>query len=259
MRKLHVAPNGSAGGSLLQAIRDDGRDEDVAVHLDDLSWGPIELANPAERETWWKLKDGGDFERSLTIFWERVLTTDERLVVWFARHAASELAFFEAFVDRLEDRAYDVIDVTGLQFPFTRQDGTRGMSQAAQSVGTENSDALRSLFGSEREITAQQRLTAQQHWRLLRSENAPFRIVTEAGLASAPVDHFDPLLLQQATTEWRMVAYLVGATMGCNMQPYLQVGDLPLLERVVSLVEQGKLLADGDPWRMQSCRVRLPD
>ena len=31
-----------------------------------------------------------------------------------------------------------------------------------------------------------------------------------------------------------------------------------LLGRVVSLVEQGKLLADGDPWDMRGTRVRLP-
>jgi hypothetical protein len=29
--------------------------------------------------------------------------------------------------------------------------------------------------------------------------------------------------------------------------------------RLVALVEEGKLLADGDPWDMRACRVRLPD
>jgi hypothetical protein len=89
-------------------------------------------------------------------------------------------------------------------------------------------------------------------------ENAAFRIVTPAGLASAPVDHFDPLLLERATSEWRKVAYVVGATMAYNSEPYYQVGDIMLLARVVALVGEGKLLADGDPWDMRSCRVRLP-
>jgi hypothetical protein len=42
-------------------------------------------------------------------------------------------------------------------------------------------------------------------------------------------------------------------------EPYFQVGDLMLQGRIVALVNEGKLLADGDPWDMQSCQVRLPD
>ena len=34
--------------------------------------------------------------------------------------------------------------------------------------------------------------------------------------------------------------------------------DTMLITRVVALVEAGKLLADGDPRDMRSCRVRLP-
>jgi hypothetical protein len=42
-------------------------------------------------------------------------------------------------------------------------------------------------------------------------------------------------------------------------EPYMQVGDVMLRMRIVAMVDEGKLLADGDPWEMQSCRVRLPD
>ena len=41
--------------------------------------------------------------------------------------------------------------------------------------------------------------------------------------------------------------------------PYMQVGDVMLLAHLVALVEERKLLADGDPWDMRACRVRLPD
>jgi len=65
------------------------------------------------------------------------------------------------------------------------------------------------------------------------------------------------LLLAEATSEWRKVARVVGGTMGHNSEPYYQVGDLMLLTRIVALVDEGKLLAEGDPWDMSS-RVRLP-
>jgi hypothetical protein len=75
-------------------------------------------------------------------------------------------------------------------------------------------------------------------------------------LVSISVDHFDPLLLAQATKQSQSVAQIVGNTMGYNSDPYFQVGDLMLQDRVVALVDEGRLLADGDPWTM-SCRILL--
>jgi hypothetical protein len=94
-------------------------------------------------------------------------------------------------------------------------------------------------------------------WRVLKQENAPFRIVTDAGLVSAPVDTFDPLWVERVTTEWRRAVSVVAETMGYNTEPYIQVADVMLLARVVALVNEGRLLADGDPWDMRTCRVRL--
>ena len=108
-------------------------------------------------------------------------------------------------------------------------------------------------------MTSPERDDAARRWQRLKSENAPFRIVTESGLISAPADIFDALLLERATKDWRKVARVIGETMGHNMEPYIQVGDLMLLTRIVALVDQGKLMAHGDPWLMRKCEVRLPD
>jgi len=108
---------------------------------------------------------------------------------------------------------------------------------------------LASLLGSERQFTAQEAAEARLQWRRLRAENAPFRVVTPAGLASAPIDYFDQLLMERVTSEWRKVARVVGDTMGL---------DIVLLRRVMALIDEGKLLAEGDPWDMHACRVRLP-
>ena len=84
-------------------------------------------------------------------------------------------------------------------------------------------------------------------------------VVSMAGLKSAPIDHFDPLILERVTTDWKGITRLVAETMVDNWDPYRQVGDVMLQARIVALVEGGKLLADGDPWDRRSCRVRLPD
>jgi hypothetical protein len=77
-------------------------------------------------------------------------------------------------------------------------------------------------------------------------------------LVSAPADHFDHLLMEQVTSEWSKVARIIGDTMGFNYEPYWQVGDIMLLGRVIALIDEGKLFAEGNPWDMHSCRVRLP-
>jgi hypothetical protein len=179
-----------------------------------------------------------------TDFWNRLMTTDDRLVVWFGRHSALESAFFLALSDRLEDRPFDIVDVTDVR---------------SGVVAVIPPNELANLIGSERPVGTEERTAARRRWRRLRKENAPFRVVTPDGLVSAPADHFDSAILEQATKEWQSAARIVGMTMAHNCEPYMQVGDIMLLVRVVDLIDQGKLLAQGEPWDMHACRLRLPD
>ncbi|MDP1752011.1 MAG: DUF3658 domain-containing protein, partial [Reyranella sp.] len=204
------------------------------------SCGPIDSDDHSARIAWWaRFYDIAEVTSDFETFWNRVETTDDRLIVWFGRHSAQELTFFLALADRLGDRPYDIVDVTG-------------------TVSIIPDNRLASLLGSERPITAQEREEAHRQWHQLRRENAPFRVVSPTGLVSAPIEHFDSLLVEQAAPEWRKIARVVGAAMAYSSEPYYQVGDLMLLTRVVALVEEGKLLADGDPWDMRACKVRLP-
>jgi hypothetical protein len=258
MRTLHVTPTDSAGGSLIQALRDAGRDDEVLPFRDDLSCGPIASDDAAARAEWWSDHyDRPEVEENLQSFWRGVTEFEGRLVVWFARHAALELAFFLALTDRLGERSFYLIDVTGRRFPFRRLDGSTVMGQPAQAVSIVQPQSLQSLLGTEQPITAEEQQKGREAWRRLRRENAPFRVVTEAGLVSAPIDYFDASLLAQATVEWQKVARVVGNTMGYNSEPYFQVYELMLQARVAALVGEGKLMAEGDPWDMAS-RIRLP-
>jgi hypothetical protein len=260
MKTLHIAPGDSAAGSLIKAIQDAGMNEPVLTGgHDDLSCGPIDADDPLVRRNWWA-KNHQDWrsEADGTAFWEQVFDPDNRPVVWFGRHSAFELAFFLHWAERLGERPYYLIDVTGLELPFTKKDGSQALSRPTAAVSIVRSEGLRSLLGSERLITQGEREEAQLHWRQLRRENAPFRIITEKGLTSAPADYFDHVLLEQATAEWQKIARIIGGAMADNCEPYFQVGDIMLLTRVVALVSEGKLLADGNPWEMRQCNVRLP-
>lgn len=258
---LHIAPGHSAGGSLRRAIRTCGRTDDVISYRDDLSCGPIDSEEPSARARWWAsmYDEYEEHDGDLDGFWKQVMSTSDRLVVWVGRHSAQEHAFFLALVDRLGDHPYDIIDVTGLQMPLTRPDGEPRLSSPKQAVSLMSETELASLFGTQRALTIKEREDAARRWQSLKSENAPFRIVADSGLVSAPADVFDALLLERASKDWRKVARVIAEAMGHNMEPYIQVGDLMLLTRIVALVDQGNLIAHGDPWLMRQCEVRLPD
>jgi hypothetical protein len=259
MKVLHVAPGDSAGGSLREALRLAGCQQEVLSFPDDLSCGPIAWGTSRERAAWWWHLHESRLEDDFEAFWLQVETTSKRLVVWFGRHSASELAFFLALADRLGERPYDIVDVTNLQGTFTRPDGTSGVAQPIGAVGIVPTDQLVLQLKTARPISPQEASDAGRLWQHLRTQNAPLRVVTPTGLASAPIDHFDSSILEQAAQEWRSAAYVIGSTMAHNCEPYMQVGDVMLLARLVALIEERKLLADGDPWDMRACRVRLPD
>lgn len=245
MKVLHVTPGDSVGGSLKQVLRLAGHQQEVLSFNDDLSCGPIAWGTARERAAWWSHVHAPRPEDALAAFWHRLETADEQLVVWFGRHSASELAFFLALTDRLGDRPYDIVDVSA--------------GQPAGAVAEAPADRLKPLLDIARPISPQETVDAGRLWQRLRTQNAPFRVVTSTGLASAPLDHFDSSILGQATREWLSAASVIGSTTAHNCELYLQVSDTLLRARLVALVEEGKLLADGDPWDVRTCRVRLPD
>ncbi|MBS0220492.1 MAG: DUF1835 domain-containing protein [Proteobacteria bacterium] len=200
MATLHVAPGDSAGGALQSAIGDSGRTDEVLRNWDDLSCGPVDPDDPPTREVWWaRVYETEDVDGDLTAFRDRIATSDERLVVWFGRHSASELAFFLAFAHRIGDRPFDIVDVTDLQWIATRRDGSTATIHPGK-LSILQPERLAPLIETARPITNREREEACSLWRRLRAENAPFRVVTPRGMESAPIDHFDHLLLERATT-----------------------------------------------------------
>jgi hypothetical protein len=149
MKTLHIAPGYSAGSSLEVALRDAGQYEGLLKWPDDLSAGPIHPGTPEQRDEWW---DHGDWDLAgrLRAFWQRVETADERFVVWFGRHDAKELAFFLNWSDRMGDRSYNIVDVTGIEFAVTRPAAGGASTWPAKSVSILKAGNVRSLLGSGR-------------------------------------------------------------------------------------------------------------
>lgn len=259
MKTLHITPGDSAAGSLRQALHLSGRVEEVIAFRDDLSWGPIASNDLSMRAAWWQEQiDWPEIEADLHSFWERVDTADDRIVVWFGRHSARELAFRLAWASRMGKRPYHVIDVTGLPVPARQRAGDAKITASAPAVSIVPAAELMTWFGTETPASPKEDIRHRREWEILKKENAPFRIVTSSGMTSAPLDYFDQLLLDQASSQWRKVARVVGGALMSSSEPYHQVGDFALHQRVVALIENGKLASVGDPWNMRYCEVRLP-
>jgi hypothetical protein len=225
-----------------QALLAAGSDDAVLAMPDDLSCGPIALGTLAERVEWWaRFCEPAEAEASLAAFWNTLDATSDPIVLWFSRDGADELAFFHACAERLADRQWHAMDVTG-----------RTLTNRVSSMQPET---LQSLLGQERQLSAPERLDAVEHWQRLRSENAPFRVAPDGELVSAPIDYFDGWLLTNAGVTPRRVLSLVGEAMVAFDR---QVGNVMLQERIAVLVAEGALLADGDPADVRSTRVYRP-
>lgn len=258
MGTLHLAPGDSAAGSLYQAFREAGLDQEILSCPDDLSCGPIRVLDATARTAWrGQLYDEGIFEleSQVAAFWGRLASSDERLVAWIGRGSAKEYAFLFAVAHELGDRPFSVIDVA-MQRDAPLRHPKSGI-ELPSVVSILSPALLHTLIGTERPVAPAEHAAMRGRWRTLREEDAPFRIVAATDLVSVPEDYFDAVLMSVAAAEPRKAAWIVGNAL-CHQRANMQVGDLMLLARLVALVKAGRLIADGDPWNMQACLVRLP-
>lgn len=85
--------------------------------------------------------------------------------------------------------------------------------------------------------------------------NAPFRVVTTDGLASASIDRFDASGARNFGIENRCLC----SWQYPRVEPriFSKVGDMAVHERLIALVAEDSLIADGNPLEIIACRVRL--
>jgi hypothetical protein len=259
MKTLHIAPGDSAGGSLMNALRDAGRDEEVLRWLDDLSCGPINPPDSSIRARWWaSLHEHRDVESGLDAFWTHAENTADRRVVWFGRHSALELSFFLYWAHRLGDQPYDIMDVTRLKLPYIKKDGSEALTSPAASVATIPTNALGTLLNDAKPITLNLRDEAKAQWTKLKDENALLRIVTADGLASAPIDYFDQILMENVTSEPSSLLRIIAKTTLGVSDTYYQVRERFLQSRLGTLIDNGTLMGEGDPADLLGCRIWRP-
>ncbi len=263
MPTLHLTPGDSAGGSLLRALQNAGSDETVIPFPDNFSYGPIDAddGNAPGRWEWWRWDFLGSrmgHAAALRDFWDRVTTTDDRLVVWWGRHSPQDCSFFLALAACFVEKSYYAIEVTGTEYIFTAQDGRRVLSKPAEEVSTMRHEGLQQLFDKQVPVDASQRKLAATKWLQLRQENAPFRILSKVGLVSAPIDFFDTFILKHVSSHWRHL-HMVLLDVYVSQHCYSRISSGMIQMRIADMVEDGRILTDKHPLNVRESSVRLPE
>jgi hypothetical protein len=261
-KMLHVIFTPSGAGSLNQALRNAGRDDQVISFFDDLSFGPINSADSSLRAKWVENELGwtewDDVTAQSERFWRDALSSDYRKVVWLSRRSAMEYAGFLEWLWRLGGAPCEVVDLSEFRISIRPpQPPVLAVSVAALSP-----DQIRgnNLWDLAEPLQMRARDRYLDLWRQLRSENAPLRVIDGEKLLSAPITFFDSLLLSYAKPNWQKVAMVVGQTLASQVDDNVfQTGDIFLAPRINALVESGRLEITGkSALEMRFSEVRLP-
>ena len=264
MSTLHIVFTPSGAGSLRDALDALGRDDRVVCPFDCYAFGPINPPDGARRAKW--VADELDYAgwdnvvRETEAFWREALAEGERKVAWFSRRSAAEYSGFLEWLWRFGDRSCALIDVGEVVVTTPARGAAPAETRRALSMGllTARQIIASGLIDRAEVPAAATRAGYRETWRRLRSEDAALRVLGPDGLVSAPIEHFDPLILSRATDRWRRPARIVGDILADELSAaLLQTGDLVLASRVRALIEAGSLEQRGDPLDVQRNEVRL--
>jgi hypothetical protein len=257
---IHVVFTMSAAASIRQAFEQIGRREKLIGLPDNLGFGPIDAPNGNSRQEWvghWLGYDWDEVVQMTELFWAEATSPESFPVAWMSLGDAGEYAGFLEFVWRMADAPFRVVDATGVE--VARSHGRPG-SFVASSLSVLNPTQIveARLLDRQRALPLEEVDGYREKWRKLRAENAPIRVVDESGLVSAPITHFDAVILSCVSDDWQKGAGVVGTAMGELMDtPYDQCpSDLVLWARVCALGDDGVLEITGDQSQMRNALVR---
>jgi hypothetical protein len=260
---LHVVFNPSGAAGLPEALERAGRGDRVAGFMDDLSFGPIAPPDAETRCRWIEHELGYEWRdvfAETASFWDEALSPGYRKVAWMSRRSTLEYSGFLEWLWRLGEQPFGLVDLTDATVVGRAIDGSP-LSRRAVSVGSLHPHEIidSGFLDSAREVTPEVCRRYRDLWAQLRAENAPLRVLGPDGLVSAPITHFDPLLMSHAKSQWQKAAMIIGRALGEFWDASLhQAGDLLLAARVRALAEAGHLELQGNPFDIRRSEVRLP-
>lgn len=258
---VHVAWGASRADTIRDALRAQGEEAWVIALSGSLHFGPINPPDPDVRHAWLRAvlrPDPYADQRETEVPWMEATSACVHPIYWVCMSDAAEHASFLEFAFRMNGRPFDIVDATALD--FVTRDGIRqpwslGIMRCEDIVAS-------GLRDKRRVFTRAECAAAAAAWKALRREDAPLRIVRDGRLVSAPLTHFDAVLIAQATRDWEVAARVIGRTMqhltDAVDPPGQAVSDIVLFGRLQALGDAGGLEIRGPGPGMRDYEVRKP-
>lgn len=157
------------------------------------------------------------------------------LRIWYSS-APEELNSFYWFMSFLDKQKY----YTNVSTVYIPPDYWQG-KWFCRGTGMIEPGRFFEALSLEKFLSKEQIMAYADRWKQLQKENAPMRLMVSGNLVSLPEEFLDSFIYRaiDKLPETFTIARLVGDTMG---ESEIMVGDSPLFERVMHIIEKGDLV-----------------
>ena len=261
--RLHITFGYSAAGSLKMALATLGLEEPVAILGDNYTMGPINPGDADQRADWEREEMGEDEPNAISSeFWGKVAEWPGKLIAWMSSRAVVELCGFHALLWRFPELRLHVVDVANVD--FRPENAPKYDERRAFAVVRDDRIVEHSLIELARPLSEIERASSRRIWNQLRTENAPLRVLTDAGLVSQPITYFDDRIRAVIIDDWQRCARVVGTVMAAVSNGTVEEfhTDIFYFVRLLHLLDEDSDIEgrndDGPeaPWSMHSSWVR---
>jgi hypothetical protein len=250
---LHFVFTDSGAGSLLQALSEAGRDEQVIACSDAMNLGPINPADPSLRTKWLETELGETDWSSSTARSEQLWTDafpNHRKVAWLSRRSAKEYAGFLEWLWRLGEAPCDIVDMTDIEVSYRPEHGPPRPPVLTMSLAflSHHTICNNKFWDLAEPLLTMARQRHHELWRQLRSENAALRVIEGDKLVSAPITFFDAKLLSYAKPDWQKVSNLFAQMLFSDAdEKVIQTDQMVVIARINAMAASGILEIRGEP------------
>jgi hypothetical protein len=237
---LHIALGESAEGCLRAACRAHGMSGAAFGIPDDLSHGPLDDGRA-------RIDYMRDCFRGYDDWY---LDVTDAFAPWRAMIARIDEARADAVVIWSGDNASEATFLAMACWWL----GNR--PERVMRVAIHTPAELADLLASARELTDTERAVLAADFLRIRGETGLLRRWEEGKILGAPMDRYDPLLLECCGTRWTSAARVVGTAMS-RCDGHNRMSDLFFSSRLQLLIDTGRIETAGSRDRLREYAVRL--
>ena len=237
--------------------------DEIARLVDDFSMGPIDPGDAEQRARWEAEEMDAEApiatSASVASFWEKVSSWPGIIVVWMSSRSGYELCGLHSLLWHLPRANIHIVDVSNVEFhPVAAPEYDE---REAFAIVRHDRIVQHGLLDAATPITDIARAASHKEWQRLREENAPLRVLTNAGLVSASIDYFDSRIRERITDSWQSGGRIVGRTYETlSTGSGLEFHSLQFIYvRLLHLLETDEFeftVSGNNPWSMQARQIR---